>query len=119
MKELKAAFEQAGMTSVRTYINSGNVIFSRGTDDPVALAGLLAEAIEKRFGFGLDLLLRDMESMRTIVHAMPPDWTNDQAMKCDVLFLWRDVDSPAVLDGIDFDPELEDCLLYTSPSPRD
>jgi len=108
MKELKAAFEQAGMTSVRTYINSGNVIFSSGTDDPVALAGLLEEAIEKRFGFGLDLLLRDMESMRTIVHAMPPDWTNDQAMKCDVLFLWRDVDSPAVLDGIDFDPELED-----------
>ena len=29
-------------------------------------------------------------------------------MKCDVLFLWRDVDSPAVLDGIDFDPEMED-----------
>lgn len=28
MKQLMAAFEDAGMTSVRTYINSGNVIFS-------------------------------------------------------------------------------------------
>jgi uncharacterized protein (DUF1697 family) len=107
MKELRAAFEQAGMTSVRTYINSGNVIFS----SEVAAAGSAAhleDAIEKRFGFGVDLLVLDVDGMRTIVHAMPPDWKNDQAMKCDVLFLWRDVDSPAVLDGIDFDPQMED-----------
>lgn len=108
MKDLKAAFEQAGMTSVRTYINSGNVIFSDAAEDPVALARLLEGFIEEHFGFGVDLLVLDVDGMRTVVGAIPPDWTNDQAMKCDVLFLWRNVDSPAVLDGIDFDPRMED-----------
>ncbi len=28
MKDLKAVFEATGMTSVRTYINSGNVVFA-------------------------------------------------------------------------------------------
>ena len=45
MKELKAAFEEAGMTSVRTYINSGNVIFSSGIRGRARLGALLEEAI--------------------------------------------------------------------------
>jgi uncharacterized protein (DUF1697 family) len=33
-------------------------------------------------------------------------------VRCDVLYLWEDVDRPSVLDGLDFKPEIEQ-VLYT------
>lgn len=41
MKELKATFEDAGMTSVRTYINSGNAIFTTAGRRQLRLADTL------------------------------------------------------------------------------
>jgi uncharacterized protein (DUF1697 family) len=45
MKELKSVFEANGMESVRTYINSGNVIFSTKTRGLRKLGSLLKDAI--------------------------------------------------------------------------
>lgn len=113
MKQLKAVFEEAGMTSVRTYINSGNVIFSSTIRARARLVDLLENAITQRFGFKIDVLVRDTKSMRAVVDAMPGHWTNDQTMKCDVMFLWDDVARPSVLKQLRFKPEMED-VRYAS-----
>lgn len=112
MKELKAVFEAAGMTSVRTYINSGNVIFSSERGDRAALVALLEDAIRERFGLELSVLLRDVDQMRAVIDALPAHWANDDSMKCDVLYLWEDVDSPSVLEQLPSRPEIED-VIYT------
>jgi uncharacterized protein (DUF1697 family) len=113
MKQLKAVFEEAGMTSVGTYINSGNVIFSTKLRSRARLVKLLEEAIAERFGFPVKVLVRDIDNVRAVVKAISPKWTNDQQMKCDVMFLWEDVDSPSVLDRLTFKPEIED-VRYVS-----
>jgi uncharacterized protein (DUF1697 family) len=113
MKQLKAVFEEAGMTSVKTYINSGNVIFSTTIRAKRRLAGLLEKGIAERFGFKVDLLLRDIKSMRAVVNKMPAHWTNDKTMKCDVMFLWEDVARPSVMKQLKFKPEIED-VRYAS-----
>lgn len=46
MKELKATFERAGMIEVRTYINSGNIIFRDDSRESPRLTSLLESAIE-------------------------------------------------------------------------
>src|SRR5882757_2770930 len=94
MKQLKAAFEQAGMSSVTTYINSGNVIFVDKSHTPQALVQKLEKIIEKEFGFAVKVLLRDIRTIKAIVAALPDTWKNDDTMKCDVMFLWEAVDSP-------------------------
>ena len=48
MKELKNVFEAAGMTSAKTYINSGNVVFATDNLDHVQIAKLLESSIEER-----------------------------------------------------------------------
>ena len=113
MKELKAVFEAAGMTSVTTYINSGNVVFA--TDMPATARGsprMLEDAIEERFGFAVRVLVRSVDEIRSVVEALPADWVNDQTTKCDVFFLWDEVDDPSILERLDFDPEMED-VRYT------
>ena len=41
---------------------------------------------------------------------MPPDWTNDSAQRTDVLFLWDEIDNPAIVDKIVINPAIENIL---------
>jgi uncharacterized protein (DUF1697 family) len=107
MKQLTAVFEAAGMTSVETYINSGNVVFSTGIEDRGRLTRLLENGIREHFGLDVPVLLRDIDEMRSVVNAIPAHWANDESTKCDVFFLWGDLEGPAILEQLEFDPEIE------------
>lgn len=50
MRELAAALEGIGLQDVRTYIQSGNVVFS-SAKGATRLAGEIERCIEKQFGF--------------------------------------------------------------------
>ncbi|MPZ73925.1 MAG: DUF1697 domain-containing protein [Nitriliruptorales bacterium] len=108
MKEFKAVFEEAGMISVTTYINSGNVVFSSRSRSRTKLAASLEEAIAAHFGFHIKVLVRDLDRIRAVVDAISPDWVNDKNMKCDVMFLWEEVDRPDVLDDLTIKPAVDD-----------
>lgn len=108
MQELKSVFERAGMTSVTTYINSGNVIFSTRARSRARLEARLEAAIADHFGFHVKVLLRDLERMRGAVRGLAPEWVNDETMKCDVLFLWEDVDGPEVLKELTIRADIDD-----------
>ncbi len=110
MPDLKDAFEAAGMTAVRTYINSGNVIFASEATDRAGLATTLRDAIRRRAGFDVDLMLRDVEELRAIVGALPDHWRNDSSMRCDVVFLRDGMDAAVVLEELQPRPGIEDAL---------
>ncbi len=113
MKQLKAVFEDAGMTSVRTYINSGNVIFQSTTRSRTGLATTIEKAVARRFGFHVDVLVRDLKSMRALVNSIPSGWSDGAAMRCYVMFLWPEVARPSVLKQLEYKPELDD-VRYAS-----
>jgi len=108
MKLLKTTFEQLGFEKVKTYINSGNVIFEATSVSPKQLTATLESAIEKDFGFAVPVVVRDLLAIKTIVEALPDNWTNDQTMKCDVMFLWPEIDNPKIMEQIPHKPEIED-----------
>lgn len=108
MKQLKAVFEGAGMEEVRTYINSGNVIFHSDSTDTGHLAEALESAIERTFGFRVKVLVRDLEAIKALIRELPDHWANDETAKCDVLFLSENVDSPSVLEQLVVKPEIDD-----------
>lgn len=112
MADLRSVFEGIGFEAVRTYINSGNVVFTAPEQDRASLTSRIEGAIEARFGFPVATLVRDIGEVRSIVAALPPEWTNDSAQRCDVFFLWGDADRPSVIDQVRWDPELED-VVYT------
>jgi uncharacterized protein (DUF1697 family) len=113
MADLKAAFESAGMESVRTYINSGNVIFEAEGGDRATLTDRLERAVRDRVGLEVGILLKDLRQMRAIVGAIPARWKNDASMKCDVVFLWKDVDRPDLVDELGPRPGIEDALYVS------
>lgn len=110
MAELKATFEDAGMTAVSTYINSGNVIFSSDANDRGHLAAQLEDTVRERSGVVADLQLRDEAEIAAVVEAIPAEWSNNASMKCDVVFLQPDVDDPGILGELGPRPGIEDAL---------
>lgn len=107
MKQLKQAFEEAGMSSVITYINSGNILFADNSHSKRQLAPLLEQVIYSHFALQIKVLVYDENEFRKIAESVPENWSNDQQMKSDVLFLWEDVDKETVLDQLTVKPEID------------
>jgi uncharacterized protein (DUF1697 family) len=78
MARLKQAFEELGFTSVKTYINSGNVIFRT---ERMEDAGQIEERILRDFGLNVPVLLRDLAAMTQLMAGLPDAWVNDTTMK--------------------------------------
>lgn len=110
MPRLKRTFEEVGLTDVTTYINSGNVIFKDSRRKPATIISALEKAIEQDFGFQIKLLIRDLAAIRKTIKALPDSWTNDNSMKCDVMFLWDGFDRKDILDDLKIKPDIEDVV---------
>jgi uncharacterized protein (DUF1697 family) len=79
MRELKKTFEELGCSDVKTYINSGNVVFRdrRG-------AKTLTRVLEAELG--RPVAVRSLAQMQALCKRVPADWTNDKEQKTDIGF---------------------------------
>ena len=71
MVDLRACFESAGYLDVRTYIQSGNVVFRSGGGDRVALTEAIERSLAEAFDYGATVVIRDLDEMRAVVEAAP------------------------------------------------
>jgi uncharacterized protein (DUF1697 family) len=108
MPQLKAVFERLGFDAVKTYINSGNVIFLTKAGDRKRLTTKIEKAIEEDFGTAVAIVLRDLPELEKLLAKIPGDWVNDKTWRCDVMFLWPQFDRKAVLREFPINPDIED-----------
>lgn len=71
MAELAALFEAAGCAAVRTFIQSGNALFSAQPALARRLPGEIASRIEKRHGLRVPVILRTAAELRQVAAANP------------------------------------------------
>jgi uncharacterized protein (DUF1697 family) len=71
MKALKATFEEAGCRDVRTYIQSGNVLFAVPAARARGLATRLTGLVAARHGLRVPVVLRSVEALRAAVRGNP------------------------------------------------
>lgn len=83
MRDLAQIFETAGCGNVRTFIQSGNVIFTAGSKICDTLAANVATAISERFGYRTPVILRTTEQLRQVVANNP--WLPSGAASEDLL----------------------------------
>lgn len=112
MKQLGQICETIGLTQVKTYINSGNVIFQSELASQ-QLSALLETAIETEFGFKISVQIRDFKQIAKTVLALPDDWINNVQMRCNVLFLAPTIDSPDIIDLLPINPPIDE-VKYVS-----
>ncbi|MBB3608785.1 DUF1697 domain-containing protein [Rhizobium sp. BK602] len=70
MAELKALCEEIGFTDVKTYIQSGNVLF-RSEENERTVRTRLEEALARRMGQSPGVILRSRQDLQEIADAAP------------------------------------------------
>ncbi|MFB7503801.1 DUF1697 domain-containing protein [Streptomyces broussonetiae] len=71
MADLRTLLAGLGHTGVRTYLQSGQAVFSSDHGDEDSLAAEVSRAVEERFGFPVDVLVRDHAYLRAVAEACP------------------------------------------------
>src|SRR5215472_787885 len=71
MDALRSTYEQLKLEDVQTYVQSGNVIFRTKEKNTAKLAKTIQDAIERKFGFRPDVILRTTEELRKTIAANP------------------------------------------------
>ena len=111
MPKLKLLFESFGFTFVKTYINSGNIIFQSHKQDISELEKLIEKELEKAFCFPIKIVIRTASNIAKLYKQIPLEWENDTKQKTDILFLWDEYDSKSTLKLITTNKDV-DTLLY-------
>ncbi|MEU7281555.1 DUF1697 domain-containing protein [Streptomyces sp. NPDC045431] len=124
MAELRTVLAGLGLGDVQTYLQSGNAVFSSGSDDgedvedgEEALRVRLERAVEKHFGFPVDCVVREGTYLRAIADACPFPAAELEGKQLHVTFFSERVGPErfAALDQAAFLPEefrIGDRALY-------
>lgn len=71
MQDLVAMFTKAGCGEVRSYIQSGNVVFQSGQALAKRIPVLITQAVKRRFGYQIPVVTRTTAEIRKIVNNNP------------------------------------------------
>ncbi len=77
MAELKSGFESLDFAKVKTYLNSGNVIFSSDHDDIALMKDQIETMIKNKFQLDIPVFVISKEELESILHNAPDWWGNE------------------------------------------
>lgn len=112
MASIKEALVALGLSDVRTYINSGNVIFSTRARGAQELTARIEKALEHHTGIAIKVVVIDHKTLKKMVDAIPNGWVDDKTMRTYVLVLWKELDDRGILDRLPIKPGVDE-VIYT------
>ena len=88
MAELKKGFETLAFVEVKTYLNSGNVIFSSDEDNIRKLTDKIEEMIKNQFGLDIPVFVLSREALEDILQNAPDWWgSEDKEIYDNLIFI--------------------------------
>lgn len=113
MQELKASFEALGFCDVKTYLNSGNVVFSSEQGDSKAA---IEQKIMDTFGFAVPVYVIALDELEDIISHAPDWWNTGDKEKYDNLIFILSDDSPEEISEMVGEPSegLEEVQIYNN-----
>lgn len=114
MMSLKECFSDAGFGDVRTYIQSGNVLFASDSASSAELEDDIERMLHKRFNVEILTVVRSRDELAATIAAAPADHGSTELLS-DVLFLKRPFTAAEALEQL---PELNDDVDSVAPGPE-
>ena len=71
MADLRICFEALGFRNVKTYLQSGNVIFETGEENPIDITSVIQGKILDEFGFQVDTMVLSCNEIHMIAGSNP------------------------------------------------
>lgn len=108
MAPLAEALSETGLRNIRTYIQSGNIVFESGITDSLILGTVISEKIKERFGFETPVQVLSRNELIRIRDNNP--FINMQGFPADKLHLTLlqsvpKVELPDKIAAVDYSPD--------------
>jgi len=120
MTELKTCFEQMHFENVKTYIQSGNVVFETAEKDTSILSEKISQSLLSRFNYTDKVFLIRAKELHTVINQAPAGFGSQPDLyRYDVIFLSNTVSSSEILDQLKINNTVDqvaagDGVLYFS-----
>jgi uncharacterized protein (DUF1697 family) len=108
MADLRECVAEAGHDEVSTYIASGNVLLSSPVRSAAQLERPLEQAIERRFGLEVRVFVRSARQLAATARAIPKGWVGNDHLRCNVIFVAREIDRASLVKEFEPKPEIEE-----------
>lgn len=121
MAPLVRVFEDLGLADVRSYINSGNIIFDAPAGSRTKLGARIEAGIERRFALRPMVVLSTTAEMRALVAELEGLPATDRPTRVDVIFLAPGIDDAGIVDRLPANPGVDDvtyipgALIWRAP----
>lgn len=120
MADLKKSFEKMGFEQVKTYIQSGNVIFNSDEIDLIKLEKKIEKVLSEQFNYVSKVVIISHEQLERIIKNAPKDFgVFAQDYRYDILFLKSPLTSDEAIekitirDGVDIVNPGEGALYFS------
>jgi uncharacterized protein (DUF1697 family) len=87
MSELKASFEACGYTDVKTYINSGNVLFQTEEKNTERIIQTIEGMLSHTFHYTVRIVVSTHEQIKGILTNVPEEWKRGNDLRCYIAFV--------------------------------
>lgn len=98
---LRQAFEDMGFTSVRTYIQSGNILFRSNDDDVVKHTKTVEVFLSDRFSYTARAFVYSESVYKSIVEDAPPNWGNNDQFRHRILFVLGNILPVEIMESLE------------------
>jgi uncharacterized protein (DUF1697 family) len=115
MKALKDLFEELGFVQVKTYINSGNILFQSDRTSASEIRTICQQAINVALGLDIDMLVVKAEELVAAIADAPTWWGEDPHSKHDAFFAIPPATSEAVIGAIGQIKSDYEKIAYSGP----
>lgn len=108
MKDLQVLYEEMGFNRVKTYIQSGNVVFGYRATETEKLEEIISGEIRRKFGYQVPVIVTGHDQLKIVSENNPfLNDRNEDALKLHVTFLSAEpeVDLPGKIDGSVYMPD--------------
>lgn len=108
MADLKTCLEKFGLSAVKTYIQSGNVLFESDSKNRTQLTEQIEKILSKTFNYQSNLVLITIQELEKIIKSAPKDFGQQpDKYRYDVLFLKPPLTSAEAIKQMPINPEVD------------
>lgn len=97
---LKTMFEKLDFVNVRTYIQSGNVLFCSNNKNIDEIINLIEKSLFEYFSKNIFVVVFSFDTYRMIMQLAPKDWGRDDSKKHNLLFLLPNISVKNILNEL-------------------
>ena len=100
MDELKKLFENLKFTNVKTYIQSGNIIFNDYENNKIKLTEKIEKALFKKLNNEINIVILTFSEMKEIINEKPNGFGEDKEYKYDVIYFVKPLEPKTAIKEI-------------------